>query len=116
MGYQGTAIQTAVMVASIAAWGFWEYRERDIRHKKAILDLRNNIESKAGSHPNWGKVATTVATSTLLVAMIIGGLIFVNRIGLHYAGPVLMFVTELMLVAILLLLMALRDAGILRKG
>ncbi len=109
-------IQIVVEIVLIAAWGFWEYRERDIRHKKMILELRNGIEPKFGNPPNWGRVTTTVITAFLLFLMILGGVIFVNRIGLHYTGALMILVAELTLVMVLLLMMAIRDAGILRKG
>lgn len=116
MDSQIAVIRIVVELAFFAAWGFWEYRERDIRHKKAIRELRNGIEPKFGSRPNWGKVTTTVITSLLLFVVIVGGMIFVNRTGLHYAGTVIILAVELAFVAVLLLLMAIRDAGILRKG
>ena len=109
-------LESIAITAAIALWGFWEYREREIRHRKALLDLQKNIEVKTGNPPSWSKVTTTVITSILLLIVIVGGMIFVNRIGLHYARPVLIWLVELMLIALLLLMMAMRDVKILRKG
>ncbi|MCL4510977.1 MAG: hypothetical protein M1470_07905 [Bacteroidetes bacterium] len=111
MNYEGIAISVAITL-----WGFWEYREREIRHRKALLDLQKNIEVKTGNPPSWSKVTTTVITSILLLIVIVGGMIFVNKIGLHYGKSLFVWLMELMFVAFLLLMMAMRDARILRKG
>jgi len=100
----------------IALWGFWEYREREIRHKEVLLNLKNNIEPKVHRTQNWRKVATTMATGILLLIVDIGGILFAASMGMRYTGPVLVLLAELTVVAVLLFMMASRDIKILKKG
>lgn len=116
MGYWSVLIQTAVVVGLMAVWGIWEYREREIRHRKTILDLRSGVETKSRPGPNWAKVTTTSVVAFLLLAVIAGAAISAGNIGLHYAGPLLLWVLELALVAVILSMMAVRDAKKLREG
>ena len=116
MNYESSAIQIVVMIVLIAAWGFWEYREREIRHKKALLDLMNNVEPKPFRAQSWGRVITTLTMAGLLMLAAAGGIVFTANIGLQYAGPVIVLLAELMLVAVLLLMMGARDIKILKKG
>ncbi|MCL5268306.1 MAG: hypothetical protein M1469_09420 [Bacteroidetes bacterium] len=116
MDYESSVIQVVVMIALIAAWGIWEYREREVRHKKALLDLIKNVEPKPYRPQNWGKVATTMITAVLLMILDFGGIVFVGRIGVRFACPVVVLMAELTVVAILLFMMATRDMKLLKKG
>ncbi len=107
---------TIIVIILIVVWGFWEYHERDIRHKKAIYDLRNGIEPQSGTRPNWTKVATTAATALVLLVVDVIGLFFFRRLVLLREAFLFIFVAELMLLSALLFMMALRDARKLRKG
>ncbi len=116
MDYVSTAIQLVIIIVLIAVWGFWEYREREIRQRKALLDLANNAEPKPRRPQNWGRVTTTITTAALLMLLDIGGIAFVEKTGMHYAAAVVILLAELTVFAILLFMMAARDIKILKKG
>lgn len=116
MNYETGILQTAIMIALIAIWGFWEYREREIRHRKDLLDLRNNVEPETRKTQNWGKVTTTVVTGALLLILDLGGIFFAAKEGIRSAAVVLVLLAELTVVAVLLLMMAARDIKVLKRG
>ncbi len=107
---------TIIVISLIVVWGFWEYHERDIRHKKAIYGLRNGIEPQYGIRPNWTKVATTAATALALLVVDLVGLFFFRRLVLLREAFLFIFAAEIILLSVLLSVMALRDTGKLRKG
>lgn len=116
MDYGPVDFQIIIELALIGGWGFWEYRRRDVLHKKAIIDLRDGVEPAPEVQPNWGRVMTTALVSVVLLTTSAGGLFFVNKIGFQWGCWPFIFIAELVLLAILLSMTALRDAGILRKG
>ncbi len=111
---------TALFMFVIAAWGVWEYRERDLRHRKALLDLQSRLEPVNRRRPSWVNVITTAAV--LLVLLIILNWGFNLTLGLVHSfyNPLgyLMYSTlaELTVVAFLFLAMVVRDIKILRRG
>jgi hypothetical protein len=113
---EASNVSTIIVITLIVVWGFWEYHERDIRHKKAIHDLRNGTEPHYGTQPNWTKVATAAATAVALLVVDVAGISFFRRLLPLREGFLFVFIAELILFSALLLMMALRDAGKLRKG
>ncbi len=126
MDHTSVYIETSFYVAAIAVWGFYEYRERETRHKKSLIDLRKDILPKIGSPPNWIKVGTTTATAVLLLVVTVGGVIFVGRMGIRLRNvKIVALIGDIGLAAVLvgfalldllLFMMAIRDSRILRKG
>lgn len=116
MNLTSAYIEVAVFAGAIALWGIYEYREREIRHKKSLLDLQKNIEPKMGKPPDWNRVGTTIATAVLLFFVIVAGGILVARIGFHYGSFIMEALVGFAILDLLLFMMAIRDSRTLRKG
>jgi len=109
-------IEGAVFVVSIALWGIWEYRERELTHRQAIFNLRKDIEPNTHRLPNWVKVGTTASVSIIMLGVVVAGIVFVAGLG-HYRNPFLYIILiNFAAISVLLMMMATRDIKILRRS
>ncbi len=116
MDYKSELIQAVIIIALITVWAFWEYGEREARHKKLLMDLKNNVDPQPRRRENWGKVITTLVVGAFLLVLDVGGAFFIGDLGLHYGKTLIVLLAELTVFAVLLFMMAARDIRLLRKG
>ncbi len=113
--------QSAILLIVIAVWGFWKYRERELFHKQAMIDIaRDRVPHRHGG-ASWGRIFTTALVFVILLAAVIrGNELLIKMVGFfdnpltYMSYPVLV---ELSLIAVLFLMIIIRDSrSLLRKG
>lgn len=68
----------AVIIAAIAVWGIWRYRENELSHKKDLYDLKRGVEIEPRKRPGWTGVVVTAVVSVLTIGVSIAGMILLN--------------------------------------
>ncbi len=113
--------ESAVFLFLIAVWGFWKYRERELLHKEAVLNVGENLPQGTRARAGWMRIVTTVAVFAILLLAVIRGYVLVLKMVSFFDNPLAYLaypvLVELSLVAVLFLAMIVRDIrSLVMKG